>query len=810
MLKTYIKVAFRALTKNKAFSLINIIGLAVGLATCMLIVLYIFDEQKVDQHHTSGPLLYRVASESNKGGSWAAGPAPLAAGMKKDLPEVEAAARLMTFPDIATMLLSYGQGSDQKQFYESKGYYVDASFFDLFTYDFMEGQASTALEEPNTMVLSAELAAKLFGTEKAVGKAVQLSTPFGLFHYTVKGVFDNRQHTSHIPARFFLSMKNQDMWNWVQQQTSWATNNVFFTYIKLKEGADVNSLEKKLPPFFEQYAGADMKAAGFSKSLFLQPVEKIYLHSQLGNEIGANGNIRFLYVLGSIAAFILVIACINFMNLSTARSEKRAREVGVRKVMGAQRQWLVAQFLGESFFMSCLALIVGLLLVYLLLPLFNELTGKQLSLIDQPKLFGFIAVLTLITGLFAGLYPAFYLSSFNPISVLKGKIRNSFSAVVLRKGLVVFQFTVSICLILGALVTWQQMDLLKNQSLGFTKEQQVIIPMQQSYKSDKAFTTLLNNEWRQIPEVLSVTSGSTYPGIPNLNSMLFYGEGQSTTEKVEMSVAAIENNYLETLGMELIGGRSFTQNSNADSAGIILNEAAVAALGYDPQNAVGRKIQFDFANHHQQLEIIGVVKDFNYESLHHPIRPLGMTHTLFGNPYSFAIARVQTNDYAGLLTKMKQSWTKLFPDTPFAYSFLDQDFQRNYEKEQRTSHIVVYFTLIAILIACLGLFGLAAFAAEQRTKEIGIRKVIGASTYQVTSLLTRDFIQLVLIALVLALPLAGYLMHLWLQAFAYRIQLSWWMFGVAGLLAVCIALATVSFQAIKAALANPVKSLHSE
>jgi putative ABC transport system permease protein len=810
MLSIYLKLAARSISRNKLFSLVNIIGLAVGLATCMLMVMYIFDEQRVDQHHTEGDRLFRVASETNKGGNWAAGPAPLAEGLKKDFPEVQASARLLTFPDIATMMLSYGEGINQTKLFENNGYYVDASFFELFTYAFIEGHALTALEKPNTMVLSRELASRLFGKEKALGKVVRISTPFGPFEYTVTGVFDSRNYPSHIPATFLLSMKNTDMWNWVQQQNSWVTNNIFFTYIKLKQGADPEKLQKKLTPFFEQYAGEGMKAAGFSKSLFLQPVEKIYLHSQLGNEIGANGNFRFLYVLGSIAAFILIIACINFMNLSTARSEKRAREVGVRKVIGARRSWLIIQFLGESVLMSVLALLLGVFMVYFLLPVFNDITGKQLGLWEHPELVGFIVLLTIVTGLLSGLYPAFYLSSFNSIAVLKGKIRNNFSALLLRKGLVVFQFVISVCLIVGALVTWKQMDLLKSQSLGFAKEQQLVFPMQQSYKSDKQYVDLLANELEQLKEVASVTSGSTYPGIPNLNSMLFYSEGQSSAEKIDVSLAAIEQGYFETLGMTVLGGRSFTENRLADSASIVLNEAAVRAFGYDVHTAVGKKIQYEFGGSFQQLEIIGIVKDFNFESLHHAIRPLGLTRSIFGNPYSFAIARVQTKEIAALLSSVESIWKRLFPDAPFTYSFLDQDFQRNYEKEQRTAHIVVYFTVIAILIACLGLFGLAAFSAEQRTKEIGIRKVIGASAFQVTRLLTREFLELVVVALVLALPLAAFLMNRWLQAFAYRTELSWWMFVLTGLLALGIALVTISFQALKAAWSNPVDSLRAE
>jgi len=809
MFKNYFKIAFRNLSRNRAFSFINIFGLAVGLATCLLILLYIFDESRYDQHHKDVDRLYRIASVTGKGETWAAESAPMAWALKNDLPEVEQVTRLMTFPDIERMLLKYKHHSESKQFYETNGYYVDSTFFQLFTYDFIYGNAATALDEPNSVVISEQLAGKFFGRENPVNKAIQIVTPFGEFNYTVKGVFDDTKKKSHIPAHYFLSMRNKDMWNWVQRQTSWVNNNVFFTYVKLKEGVNAAAFDQKLKPFFERHAGEGMKAAGFSKSLFIQPVKDIYLRSSVGKEIAPNGNITYLYILGSIAALILLIACINFMNLSTARSQKRAREVGVRKVIGAEKSSLILQFLGESFLMCLMALGIALFLAWMLLPLFNELTQKDMHPLDEPALVWWIIGLTLFTGLLAGLYPAFYLSAFKPAAVLKGKIANSFSATAIRKGLVVFQFTVSICLVSGAIVIWQQLDLLKNQDLGFNKDRQIILPLEQGYLNSESKYTALKNELLKNPGVKAVTSGSTYPGVPNISDMLFYAEGKPVSEVVDVSLSAVENDYIENIGLTLLSGRAFSKDSRADSAGIILNETAVKELGYTVENAVGRKIQYNFGGH-STMQIVGVVKDFNFESLHNAIKPFGFTSGLFGNKYGYLIAGLSTNDYSGLIKGIEKTWTKLNPETPFVYSFPDQNFQRQYEREQRTSRIVVYFTVIAILIACLGLFGLAAFSAEQRTKEIGIRKVLGATVTNIAALLSRDFIQLVIIAIVIASPLAWYGMNKWLQNFAYRIAISWWMFAAAGLLAVAIALLTVSFQAIKAAVANPVKNLRTE
>jgi putative ABC transport system permease protein len=810
MFQNYLKIAIRNFRKNKAFSFINIFGLAAGLASCLLIMLYIFDESRYDKHHKDGDRIFRIASSTEKGDGWAAQAAPLAFTVKNSLPEVEQCARLMTFPDIAKMLVKYQNGTDPKQFFETNGYYVDSTFFDIFTYKFVYGDGQTALAAPNSLVISKKMADKFFGNINPVGKVLSINTALGEYNYVVKAVFDDNQYKSHIPANYFLSMRNNDMWKWVQRQTNLLSNNVFYTYIKLTKGADAKQFEKKLQSFFEQQVGAEMKASGVSKKLILQPVNDIYLRSSEGNEIAANGNMTYLYMLSSIAAFILLIACINFMNLSTARSESRAKEVGVRKVIGAERSSLIWQFLGESLMMCILSLIIAIALVKILLPYFNELTKKNISLFDESLLFVWIAGLTLLTGLLAGLYPAFYLSAFKPAAILKRKMANNFSATALRKGLVVFQFTVSICLVFAAFVIWHQLEYLKTKQLGFDKHQKLILPLKDGYLNSKSNYTALKNELSKYAEIKSVSAGSAYPGILNLNDMLFYSEGKTKSESVDIHISAVENDYIETLGMQLLSGRTFSKDFSGDSAGIILNETALKQLGYTPANAIGKKVRYDVSDFHGALQITGVVKDFNFESLHNPIQPYGFTAQTFGNRYGYLIASLNTTNYAAIIKKVQQVWKKLNPTVPFNYSFLDQDFQQNYESEQRTSGIVSSFTIIAILIACLGLFGLSAFSAEQRTKEIGIRKVLGASVSQVTILLSKNFLGLVVIAIFIASPLAWWIMNKWLQEFAYRVHVSWWMFAFSGLAAILIALLTISFQSIKAAVANPVKSLRTE
>ncbi len=808
MLKNYFKIAFRNLSRSKVFSFINIFGLAVGIATCLLIMLYILDETSYDKHYKNADRVYRISS-SVKTETWAAQPAPLAKALKNDFPEAEVVTRLLKYPGVDKMLLKNEQSDIKREFYETNGYYVDANFFELFNHDFIYGDPDKALIDPNTVVVSEAIAEKLFGEEDPVGRQIKLGLPFGEFNYTVKGVFKNQSSRSHITAHFYLSMDNTDIGIWVKNATNWATNSLFYTYVKLHAGSDPGLFERKLQPFLERNGGKDMRDAGFKRRLFIQPLQSIYLHSDMPNEISPTGNSTYLYILGSIAAFILLIACINFMNLATARSGKRAREVGVRKVMGAGKSRLVQQFLGESFILCLIALALAITFAWFFLPVFNRLTQKDLQAFSSPELIIWITGLTLFTGLLSGLYPAFYLSSFKPVSVLKGRILNSYSAIAIRKGLVIFQFTISICLVLGAIVIWQQLDFLKGHNLGFNKDQQIVLPLQ-SNNAAKNYP-MLKDELLKDPLIKSVTSGSGYPGLSDvLSSMPFYPKGKTVSEATSIDLSTVENDYFKTLGLTVLYGRAFSKEFTADSASIILNETAIRELGYHAETAVGKELNYDYLGKHVTLNIVGVVKDFNYQSLHNKIRPYGFTTSFFGNKYRYLIANVNTTDYSKVLAGFEKRWNKINPGDPFSFSFMDQDFQKNYEKEQRTSQVVVYFTCIAVLIACLGLFGLAAFSAEQRTREIGIRKVLGATVMNITTLLSGDFLKLVVVSILIATPAAFWVMNKWLQNFAYKVEIQWWMFALAGTMALLIAFITISFQAIKAAMMNPVKSLRSE
>ena len=806
MLQHYFKVSWRNLLRNKSLSFINVFGLSVGLTTCMLIMLYVGDEKSYDRHFKDGDRVFRIAAEAN-GEKWVAQPAPMAAALVEDFPEVEQATRLLRFPGQERMLLR--DNETQKQFFETNGYYVDSTFFEVLSNELKYGDRATALDEPNSIVISEQLASKFFGDENPVGKVLEVGLSFGEFNYIIKGVLKDTPHKSHIPSNMLLSMNNGDIGGWVDQQTDWGSNSILHTYVKLKKGTDPAVFEGKLEGFFQKYGAAFFETYGAKKTLFIQPLHDIYLHSSYGFEVATNGSIKYLYIFSSIAGFLLLIACINFMNLSTARSEKRAKEVGMRKVIGAGKSSLIGQFFTESLLMSVLALLLSFILIQLTLPLFNQLVNKQLYLLQIPHMFVWIAALTLVTGLLAGIYPAFFLSSFKPVAVLKGKLKNSASATIIRQGLVVFQFSISIVLILGASIINQQMSYLGDQHLGFDKSQKIILPLltNESRVNAGAVKDALEGD----SQVVAATVGGAYPGIESLTSMLFYAEGQQQNEKVDILTTYAEEDYLKTLGITLLAGREFSREFKADTSALILNEVATSVLGYTPENAVGKQVHYEMDGKNHTMRIVGVAKDFHHQSLHQKIKPLALTNSpIFSGPTGFVIVHTNSTNYPELVASIQTTWSEFNPNSPFSYSFLDQDFQRNYEKEERTSQLIQYFTVIAIIVACMGLFGLAAFTAERRTKEIGIRKVLGATVAQIVTMLSTDFIKLIIAAVFIASPVAYFAMQTWLEGFAYHIDISWWVFIAAALIAIAVALSTVSFQAVRAATTNPVKSLKTE
>ncbi len=817
MLRNYLKIAWRNLAKNKVFSFINIVGLAAGLSCCMLISLYIYDELSYDTHHKDRSQLYQVGTvfvRPDGETKTANTPYPVADALQLEYPEIRSTTRLVgLFVDDKT-LLRYDAGAGKSRvFYETKGYLADPTFFSFFSYNFIEGNGEQALKNPNAVVLSEEIARKLFGNQPALNKVVHVeSNTNGDGNYTVTGVFRPGSIPSHIDGRFFISFAGGGLSQYVKSQTGMAGNNMFFTYLKLKPGTDARKLEAKLPAFVEKYMRKDLRAASFDKRQFLTAVPDIHLRTDLTHNVTPSGSLTYLYILASIALFTLLIACINFMNLSTARSSKRSSEVGIRKALGAEKSALIRQFLGESLLYSVFAFLLAVCFVLLLTPLFEQVSGKTLrfSFNQNLTILGGFFSLSLLMGLLAGSYPAFYLSSFRPVMVLKGKFANSLAAVSVRRGLVVFQFTLSVVLIIASVVISQQMNFLRSADLGFAKDQQIIIPLRSG--AAKASYSALKTALASTAQIASVGASAYYPGIFNPEDANFYGETQTATDARGTRINRVDVDYLPTLAIKSVAGRLFSRQFPADTNGnLILNEQAIKELGYrSAQDAIGKKVYSpNRGDERLGFTIVGVVKDFHFEDLHLPIKPFAFMLNNTQN-YNYVVAHTKAGEMKPVLQSMEATWKKLNPNEPFEYSFLDEEFQKNYVAETRLSTIVGYFTFIAILISCLGLFGLASFNVEQRIKEIGIRKVLGATVGNVVLLLSKEFLKLVLIAVVIASPVAWFIMSKWLQNFAYQTQIGLSVFVITTLVALLITGLTVGYQAIKAALMNPVKSLRAE
>ncbi|MPR34822.1 ABC transporter permease [Salmonirosea aquatica] len=814
MIQNYFKIAWRNLLRNKLFSGLNVIGLSVGLGCCMLLAMYIHSEISFDRHHQYANDLYLVNSEaiSAAGGreEFPKLSAPYAQAIKAEYPEIAQATRLwVNVIEDKTLLTAEEPGKSEISFYETKGYQVDSTFFDVFSYTFLEGDQRAALQNPQSVVLSEEVARKLFGDASALNKTIKVGGTAGFGKsFKVTGVYRDESSRSHIDARFFLPLSAGWVAEFIREQpVTYTGNNMYYTYVRLQPKSDAQKFNRKLAAFMDKYVRKSLQEEGFDKRIFLTPVKDLHLYQKTDTIVTATSSTKYLYILGSIALFTLLIACINFMNLSTARSIKRAAEVGMRKVLGAGKRGLIGQFLGESMVLTLVSLSVAVILTVLFLPVFNQLTDKTLQineLLSPWNVICFVA-LALITGLLAGSYPAFYLSVFNPLDVLKGRFVNSASAVGLRKTLVVFQFMISVGLVVATVVIYQQMNFLRDQPLGFNKDQQIIIPLHGNDYST------LRNELVQNSRITGVAGTDYYPGITNQTTRSLYRADQSVNDiRRQVNTNRVSPEFMQTMDFELAAGRMFSREFPADTNNrIVVNEATLRKFAIPLETAVGQKLNFDWQGSTIPYEIVGVLKDFHYEDLHKPIEPYAFMLNL--SPwFNYAVVHVNTTEVSSVLSLMEKTWAKLNPNLPFEYSFLDDDFQRNYQSDARTSRIVNTFTIISIFISCLGLFGLAAFAAQQRTKEIGVRKVLGASVSSIVTLLSKDFLKLVLIAIVMATPIAWYAMQFWLQDFAYKIDISWWVFALAGLLAVGIALLTVSFQSVRAALANPVKSLRSE
>lgn len=803
MLRNNLKLILRQFWQNKTFSLINILGLTLGTACCLYILFYAMEQYQYDKHQKDLDSLYRIVTDlGRENGTWrtATLSPPIAPAMAEDFAEVETWTRVVGMPDVSQQILRWNNTS----FYETKGYYVDSAFFQVFTYQWLEGNPENALNEPYTVVLTRSVAEKLFGRRSAVGESIRISNN----EFRVTGVVDPDPNPSHLRGHYYMSLNSGGIGEYVSTNNTWSGNNFIHGYVKLKPQVAVAALEERLPAFLEQHGGDQLRDMGMEKSLSLEPVRDIHLFSERENQVEATVNSSLLYILLTIAGFIQFLACINFMNLTTARSTLRAKEVGIRKTVGAGRGTLVRQFLTEAILLSTIAFLLAIPILKVALPWLNQMTGSNVSgsLSQYPSIWLLIGSLVLITGVLAGSYPAFYLSGFKAVNAFKAKAqKDRFSVVNLRKGLVVLQFAVSAGLVIGAILIHQQLQYIQNRDLGFQKEQQLIVPLRT--ESARQQLTTFKQEIKQLPEVRSVSGTLATPGQFITRDFSVYTDGGDMESAQNMKVLYTDGDYLNTLNVPLLTGRNLTSSDTSEQ--IILNATAAKALGLDVAEAPGTEVYSDFDGNRTTYHIIGIMQDYNFQSLHTDVYPLMLRYWPPERNFN-AIISSQTEDYAGLLAAIEQKWETLNPDTPFEYSFLDEDLQKQYQAETNLSHIISLFTFLAILISCMGLFGLSTFSIERRVKEIGIRKVLGASTSGLVGLLSREFLVLVIAALLVASPLAWYFMKQWLTAFAYHIDIQGWVFLLVAGFAIGIAFLTVSFQAVRAAVANPVEALKTE
>jgi putative ABC transport system permease protein len=808
MFKNYLKVAIRNLWKNKAFSAINIIGLSAGLAVCLLIVLYVVDELSFDKYVPNSERIYRLDADLYFNGTQftaSVAPAPLGPTLARESPQVEQMVRLNYQGDILVK-------KDNQNIQDHHAVFADSTFFKVFAVPVIAGNTATALNEPNSIVIDETTAKKYFNSTDVVGKTLYIdNTTYCKITVVIKDMPPN----SHFHFSFIRKRGTQG-----NNESDWLSNNEH-TYVLVKPTATKASLQKSVDGIVHSYVikalqdqlHATEKDFQQSGGHFFYPaiaLTDIHLHSDKSYEIEANGNVNYVYIFSVIAILILLIACVNFMNLSTARSANRAKEVGIRKVAGSTKGNLIFQFLTESVLLSFFSLLIALGLAILLLPLFNQVAGKEMfartlfSSWMMPVLIG----LVVIVGCVAGSYPAFYLSSFQPIQVLKGTIAKGFKSSWLRSSLVVFQFCISIMLIIGTIVIYNQLNYIHNRKIGFNRDQVLIL--HNTWSLDKQIKPF-RQELLKISGVENATITSSLPTGTNYDQDGWFRDATlNAKQAVILTQFLVDENYVPTLGMQMDGGRNFSRDFLSDSTAIILNEAAVKLLGFkNPLNQILYRPSYREGGllKGMPFHIVGVVKDFNFSSMHDKVGPLVIKKD---DDWGSIAVRINSKNIPSVINQIETKWNSMTPGQPFNYTFMDNDFNKIYKAEQQTGTLFITFAVFAIFIACLGLFGLVTYAAEQRTKEIGIRKVLGANVGGIVTMISKDFLKLVLIAALIAFPIAWWTMNKWLQSFAFRTNISWWIFLLAGLLTVIIALLTVCFQAIKAAVANPVKSLRSE
>ncbi len=809
MFKNYFRVAYRNLWKDKGFSAINIAGLAVGLAICLLITLFVTDELSYDKYNEKADRIYRINADLKLNGTGfndVTAPAPMGPVLLKEYPQIENYVRIV---DTHDMLVKKGD----ETIMEHHSVLADSSLFDVFSLKMLAGDPKTALTQPNSMVISESMAKKYFGDANPIGKTLLTSNTT---NYKITGVIKDMPEQSHMHLNFIKAMAEASE----SRNTEWLSNN-FITYLLVKPGTTQayidNAINQTLKKYMEPQLVSmvhnsieELNKAGNFFRYPVMPLTKIHLHSNLNGEMEANGNMQYVYIFIVVAAFILLIACVNFMNLSTARSAGRSKEVGVRKVLGSQRSGLIAQFLAESMLTTLIALLVAVIIAALLLPLFNQFADKHitLGLLSKPWLLPTLLVTGLIVGLLAGSYPAFYLSAFQPIHVLKGKLSAGFRSSWLRNSLVVFQFAIAIVLIVSTLIIHNQLNYIRNTNLGYNRDH--VLTLQNTYSLWNHAKTF-RDESLKIPGIVQATMTRDLPNSSSGHSTngVFKDAALNASSSVIMETWWVDADFVPTLGIEMAKGRNFSPQMPTDSSAVLINETGAKMLGFaDPMNQLVYRPNGD-SNKVMAYHIIGIVKDFHSGSMHQKIGP-----TLYhlGEERGAISFRISSKNIPAVISQLEQKYhaVEKMAGQPFLYSFMDDDFNRLYKADQRTGNLFISFAALAIFIACLGLFGLVTYAAEQRIKEIGVRKVLGATVTNIVQLLSKDFLKLVAVATIIAVPFAWWIMNIWLRDFAYRTTISWMDFVIAAVLAAVITIATVCIRAISAARANPVKSLRTE
>jgi putative ABC transport system permease protein len=797
MLKNLLLIAVRNFKKDKWYSLLNVLGLTIGITFSLFLVFYITDELNYDRHNTKADRIYRIVSyiqEKDKNTNWAITQMPLGPTLKKDYPEVE---EMVRFQSRERTLFKNGDNN----FYETKIYYADSTIFKVFTHKFVEGSSATALRGPNSIVITKSLADKYFGKNtSAVGKT--LRTVYDV--YKVSAVIADVPRNAHIRYEMLISMSsllrgpNQD------NQFNWGNFNNY-TYVLLKPGTNATAFNKKLAPMYDKYMAPIFAKFNVKMHYDVQPITAIHLHSTLEQEPEELGSMSYIWIFSAVAFFMLLIACINYMNLTTARSARRAKEIGIRKVTGSSRKQLILQFLSESLLTAFVAVLLSVILIIFLLNVFNSLSGKAFTMQTLLQPFNILLLLgiALFTGLVGGSYPAFYLSSFTPVSVLKGSLSKASGNVNLRRTLVVLQFSISMIMLICTWVVYAQLSYLQKKDLGFNKDQVMTVTINTG-EDERPKISSMNTEFRSLSGIKEVGTGNSYPGSPNLSLNLF--TVQTNTGYVDKGIEcyAIDEHYLNVLNIPVVKGRNFSGLADTLHS-IMVNESMVKHFKWD--NAIGKRVKFPGDTSSNYLEVVGVVKDFNQKSLYNPIAPL----LLFYGPNSNIIQlKMSTSNISAAIAKVESSWKKYFPNLPFEYKFLDQDYNSQYSADQKRGKIFAAFSILTIIITCLGLLGLTAFTVQQRQKEISIRRVMGASIMQVVTMITKNYLWLALISAFIAFPVAWYFMTNWLHMFPYNTGLSVVPFIFSAFVIVITAAATAMFHSAKAALANPAKNLRTE